>query len=87
MADDIVFSIPNTKINDKLYFYIHKRLSCKVFRGSEKNVLSRFYETAEKFKSSTVVRITGDCPFLDHNIIDKFIKKFRRRRVDYLSNI
>ena len=76
LADDIVFSIPNTKINDKLYFYIHKRLSCKVFRGSEKNVLSRFYETAEKFKSSTVVRITGDCPFLDHNIIDKFTRVF-----------
>ncbi len=87
LADNIVFSIPDTKINDKLYFYIVKELGCNVFRGSEKNVLNRFYETAKKFKSSTVVRITGDCPFLDHNIIDKFINKFSRHKVDYLSNI
>jgi len=47
LADNIVFSIPDTKINDKLYFYIVKELGCNVFRGSEKNVLNRFYETAK----------------------------------------
>ena len=38
-------------------------------RGSEDNVLSRFYECAEKNKIEVIVRVTSDCPLIDGNII------------------
>ena len=62
----------------------------KVFRGNEENVLSRYYKIAKKDKSKIIVRVTGDCPFVDHRIIDKFINKINnkklKKKLDYVSN-
>ena len=54
--------------------------------GSEKNVLKRFYKTAKKFKSDVIVRITSDCPFIDHNMIDKMVKILLDKKKDYVTN-
>ncbi|MBI1888689.1 MAG: glycosyltransferase family protein [Candidatus Spechtbacteria bacterium] len=57
-------------------------------RGSENDVLSRYYETARKFHSSVIVRVTADCPLIDPLIIDSCIQKFKEEKdVDYLSNV
>lgn len=56
------------------------------FRGSLENVLERFYFTAEKYKPDTVVRLTGDCPLIDSNIIDKVIEFYQNNRFEYVSN-
>ena len=45
------------------------------FRGSEENVLSRFYNCAKKYKTDIVVRVTADDPFIDHQLIDFSVKK------------
>ena len=37
-------------------------LGYDVFRGSENDVLDRFYQAAKPYQPDTVVRITGDCP-------------------------
>ncbi len=60
-----------------------------VFRGSEEDVLSRFYEAAKLCKADAVVRVTGDCPVIDPQIVSKVIQKFKESRgsVDYASNI
>ena len=73
--DQIVVSIPANKKNKKLFEYL-KKLDVKIFRGSENNVLDRFYKTAVKFKASDVIRITGDCPFIDPKIIDNLINLY-----------
>ena len=41
----------------------------KYHRGSENNVLSRYYETAVKFKFDIIVRVTSDCPLIDPHLI------------------
>jgi len=56
------------------------------FRGSKDDVLSRYYECAKKLKIDTIVRLTGDCPLSDPEIIDKMIGLYRSAGVDYAAN-
>jgi len=46
-----------------------KEQNLPYFRGSEHDVLSRFYYAAEENKLDTVVRVTSDCPLIDGSII------------------
>ena len=57
------------------------------YRGSETDVLSRYYYCAKKYHAQTIVRITGDCPLIDPQVIDQVIKLFQKSRVDYASNV
>ena len=63
-----------------------KTNSIKYFRGSENNVLNRYYQTAKKFNIKNIIRITADCPFIDPIILDKMIIEFKKKKLDYLSN-
>ncbi|HII16633.1 TPA: acylneuraminate cytidylyltransferase [Candidatus Woesearchaeota archaeon] len=57
-----------------------------VFRGSEDDVLDRYYLAAIHAKADIVVRITSDCPLIDHGIIDRVITVFLKGKHDYVSN-
>jgi glutamate-1-semialdehyde aminotransferase/spore coat polysaccharide biosynthesis protein SpsF (cytidylyltransferase family) len=65
---------------------ICKKLKIDYFAGSENNVLDRFYKSAKKSKIQNIVRITGDCPLIDSEIVDIVIKNFFLNKVDYASN-
>ena len=56
------------------------------FRGSENNVLERYYETAKKFEADIIVRITADDPFKDPQIIDKVIEMLISKDLDFAYN-
>ena len=58
--------------------------SCE--QGSENDVLERYVEAAEKHDADTVVRITGDCPLVDPQLVDACVRRFKEAGVDYLSN-
>ncbi len=53
-----------------------KKYDIFCFRGSEKDVLDRFYKAAKEIKAAPVVRITGDCPVIDPVIVDEVITGF-----------
>jgi spore coat polysaccharide biosynthesis protein SpsF (cytidylyltransferase family)/aryl-alcohol dehydrogenase-like predicted oxidoreductase len=67
-----------TTINEKddKIVEICNRLGVCVFRGSESNVLSRYYEAAKLYNLDYIVRVTSDCPLIDGNIIKEGIKKY-----------
>lgn len=57
-----------------------------VFRGSEDDVLDRYYQTAKQFGVDPIVRITADCPLIDPAVVDKVIKKFQGGGFDHVGN-
>lgn len=84
--NNTVIILPNNKKNNFLNNYV-KKLGYKTFRGSENNVLDRYYKASKKFKSTNIIRVTSDCPFLDFEILNKMIKIFTTLDFDYMSNI
>lgn len=56
----------------------------KFFRGNEKNVLKRYRDAAEEFRGDIIIRVTGDCPFIDSKIVDNVITYFRMNDYDYV---
>ena len=83
--NQIVFAIPKNEKNKKLNIYLRKNKH-QVFQGTEKNVLKRFYKAAKLYKADLVVRITGDCPLVDANIVDSLINKLIKNKKDYITN-
>lgn len=75
------------KKNDLKIIKIAKEQNISYFRGSEKNVLKRYIDCALKFKATTIVRITSDCPLSDPKLIDKLIFYHLKKKVNYSSNI
>lgn len=73
--------------NDPLQKTVEK-FGVTVFRGPENDVLSRYYEIAQKYKPTWVVRMTGDCPLIDPAMVDELVNFARahENEYDYLTN-
>ncbi|MDU5079763.1 glycosyltransferase family protein [uncultured Tissierella sp.] len=63
-----------------------KRLGVKFFRGSEEDVLSRYYYAAKENEADVVVRITSDCPLIDPKIVDEIIYYYKNNKYDLVTN-
>jgi len=55
-------------------------------RGSEADVLDRFYQAAQEFPAKFFVRITADCPLIDPDVIDRVLERLQTGACDYVSN-
>jgi spore coat polysaccharide biosynthesis protein SpsF len=62
------------------------RLQVPSFRGSQADVLDRYYQAARLYSAGTVVRVTSDCPLIDPTLVDETIRAFMDKRADYASN-
>jgi len=62
------------------------KLGVPVFRGSEEDVLDRYYQAALAHKAEVVARITSDCPLIDAEVIDHVVSVFLHEAPDYASN-
>ena len=83
--DDIVLATTVSKEDDELEKYVIN-LGYKVFRGSTDDVLKRYIDTANYHHADVIVRITGDCPFVDPYLVDKMIDFYCKNSFDYVSN-
>jgi len=83
----IIVATTNRYIDNRIINFCKKK-NIDYFRGSEKNVLKRYFLAAKKFNVKNIIRITSDCPLADHILIDNFIQKFENKKsLHYLSNI
>jgi spore coat polysaccharide biosynthesis protein SpsF (cytidylyltransferase family) len=60
-----------------------------VFRGSLNHVLSRYWLIARRSGADVIVRLTGDCPLHDPDVIDAVVRYYLEKRdeKDYVSNV
>ena len=61
-------------------------LGYAAYVGSENDVLDRYYQIAKSESTDIIVRITGDCPFVDATIVDEVINELILSNSDYTSN-
>ena len=84
--DKVILATTKKKSDDFLSKIISK-IGFEVYRGSENNVLSRYYNVNKIHKADYIVRITGDCPFVDPKIVDLIIDQTIKSKADYCSNV
>lgn len=83
-VDDIILAIPNSNQDDVLEQHA-KKLGCHYYRGSEEDVLSRYYQAAIQFNVNEIVRVTADCPLIDPTLVDLMIEHYLKENIDYAA--
>lgn len=84
---DEIFIATTTNQNDDQIEVIAKELDVKYYRGSENDVLDRFYQTVKDINTQYIVRLTSDCPLIDPVLIDEIVKEIKDRKLDYYTNV
>lgn len=86
LADEIVIAT-TTNDTDLPIVELCKRLGVPVMRGSEHDVLARYYAAAKLHLADVIVRVTSDCPVIDPAEIDALIRFYLDNRTvyDYIS--
>lgn len=84
-VDDIIIA---TTVNDTddIIAEEARRLGVKCYRGSETDVLSRYYLAAKEYPTDIVVRITSDCPLIDPHVVDEIIGFYKVNQYPYVTN-
>lgn len=74
-----------TELNDNVIVEHCINRNIEVFRGSEKDVLERYYDCATYYNSNIIIRVTSDCPLIDVTYIDLMIEYFINQKLNYLG--
>jgi spore coat polysaccharide biosynthesis protein SpsF len=86
LIDDIVFAIPDGPGDDVLELSLNK-MGAIIFRGSEQDVLGRFYTAAKCSQGSHIVRVCADNPLICPVEVDRLVSYyFANVPCDYLYN-
>jgi spore coat polysaccharide biosynthesis protein SpsF len=83
--DQVVLATTTSHKDDQLERWANEN-GVTVFRGSEDDVLSRYYNANEIVKADVVVRITADDPFKEPSVIDRAIEMLLNDHCDFVSN-
>lgn len=79
--------LATTKLKEDLKLIkIAKKNKISYFRGSNKDVLKRFFNAAQKYNPKYVVRVCADNPFIDPRMLDKLVQSFKPKNFDYAFN-
>lgn len=87
LLDAIVVATTTESADDQIESLCHEQ-GWPVFRGSEADVLDRYYHAAIAFEAQHIVRVTSDCPLIDSAVIDYVIAAYAAAapQVEYASN-
>lgn len=82
LIDDIVV-LTSTNIENQPLCDVLEEKGIQFFRGSENDVLERFYLANKVYRADNIVRITADSPFICPEIIDELIEEFNQKDAHY----
>ena len=86
LLSEVILAVPDTPESEPLV-QIAQATGISNFCGPEDDVLKRYFEAAMFFNLDVIIRITGDCPFINVEICDKVLDLFLWRKLDYCSNV
>lgn len=75
-----------TNIEDEIIYNKSIELGVNSSRGSESDVLDRFYKSVEYKNPDWIVRVTSDCPLIDPKLVDDVIAFTIKNNKDYVTN-
>ena len=84
---DAIFIATTDRKNDNIIESLAKEYKVNCYRGSENDVLDRFYKAVKEIKPQLIVRLTSDCPLIDSQLIDEIIIQAKTKGLDYYANI
>lgn len=79
---DIAVATSIESADDKIYDFC-KESNIKSYRGSEGNVVSRFYDCSKLYGYKNIIRLTADNPFTDIEELDRLIESHIKTKADY----
>lgn len=85
-VDEAIVVTSTDASDDPLTEALHQA-SVPVFRGNLADVLQRYADAAQACAADTIVRLTGDCPLIDPDVIDAVVATRERAGADYASNV
>ncbi len=83
--DDFVVATSNESSDNPIEEFC-KDNNVKVFRGKLDDVLDRFYQASKSIEAEIIIRLTGDCPLIDPNILNTMVGIFKKNNYDYIAN-
>lgn len=83
---DLVAAATSDRPTDDVIARFCEAAGVPYYRGSEEDVLDRYYQAARHFQADVIVRLTADCPLLDPVVIDRVVSFFHSGEFDYVSN-
>ncbi len=86
LVDDIIIAT-TTNPNDEAIVQLADKCHCRCFRGSENDVLERYYLAAKEYNVEQIIRITSDCPLVDPYVIDDVIACYDKGDYDIITNV
>ena len=81
-VNNVIIATSDLPKDDKVY-KVSKKYDVPCYRGSETDVLNRFYCASKMMKGNHIIRVTGDCPLVDPEIIDKLINLYFKGNFDF----
>ena len=81
--DDIIIATTTNKEDDPVA-KLAQREGIKFYRGSEDDVLGRYYQVAKEYGAEHIMRLTGDCPLIDPAVCDQVTEYYFNYRLDYV---
>lgn len=87
-VDKIIVATPETQ-SDEIADQVKMIPQIGIFKGSEEDVLERYYKAATTYEADIVIRITSDCPVIDPEIVSSVLNQFlgESPRYDYASTV
>ena len=85
LVDEIVVAVPDTALDTVLAEHVQRR-GVRCFKGSENDVLDRFYQAGQWSGATQVVRICADNPLIWGGAIDALLRFYAQGGADYAYN-
>lgn len=85
LINKVIVACPDTIKNDYLHAYCLSR-DIPIFRGSEADVLARYYNCAQMLGAETIVRVTCDDPLKCPIMLDEVVEFYLTSGADYVAN-